>query len=86
MALVDEIESIASAKSCTPAQVALAWVIGRGEYIMPIVGTTKLENLKSNLGAFNVELSDNEQSALDALADRVKGDRYDKWGMAIING
>ena len=86
VALVDEIEAIASTKSCTPAQVALAWVIGRGEYIMPLTGTTRLENLKSNLGAYNVELSEDEQSALDALADRVKGERYDEWGMAIING
>ena len=84
--LVDEIEAIASIKSCTPAQVALAWVMGRGEYVMPITGTTKLNNLKSNLGAYNVELSDDEQSALDALADRVMGDRYDEWGMAILNG
>ena len=86
VALVDEIEAIASIKSCTPAQVALAWVMGRGEYVMPITGTTKLNNLKSNLGAYNVELSDDEQSALDALADRVIGDRYDEWGMAILNG
>ena len=86
VALVDEIEAIASIKSCTPAQVALAWVMGRGEYVMPITGTTKLNNLKSNLGAYNVELSDDEQSALDALADRVMGDRYDEWGMAILNG
>jgi len=86
VALVGEIETVASAKSCTPAQVALAWVIGRGEYIMALTGTTKLENLKSNLGAYDVKLSDNEQAALDALADRVKGDRYDEWGMAGING
>jgi len=84
--LVDEIEAVAKLKSCTPAQVALAWVIGRGEYIMPLTGTTKLEHLKSNLGAYNVELSDDEQSALDALADRVVGARYDEWGMASING
>lgn len=85
VALVDEIEAIASNKSCTPAQVALAWVIGRGEYIMPLMGTSKLENLVSNLGACDVELSGDEQAALDALADRVLGDRYDKWGMAGIN-
>ncbi len=86
VALVDEIETVASAKSCTPAQVALAWVIGRGEYIMALTGTTKLENLKSNLGAYDVKLLDNEQAALDALADCVRGDRYDEWGMAGING
>jgi len=86
VALVDEIEAVASTKSCTPAQVALAWVIGRGEHVMTIPGTTKLENLNSNLGAYNVELFDDEQATLDALADRVMGDRYDEMGMAIING
>ena len=86
VALVDEIEAVASAKSCTPAQVALAWVIGRGEHIMPLTGTTKLENLKSNLGTYKVILSEDEQTVLNGLADRVMGDRYDEWGMASING
>ncbi|MBE0583476.1 MAG: aldo/keto reductase [Desulfofustis sp.] len=86
MVLVDEIEAIASTKSCTPAQVALAWVISRGEHILTLTGTTKLENLRSNLGAYDVNLSDDERSALDALADRVRGDRYDEWGMKSING
>jgi aryl-alcohol dehydrogenase-like predicted oxidoreductase len=86
VALVDEIEAVASTKSCTPAQVALAWVIGRGEHVMAIPGTTRLENLNSNLGAYNVELFDDELATLDALADRVMGDRYDEMGMAIING
>lgn len=86
VALVDEIETVAAAKSCTPAQVALAWVLGRGEHIMALTGTTKPENLKSNLGAYDVKLSDDDQAALDALADRVSGDRYDEWGMAGING
>lgn len=85
VALVDEIEAIASNNSCTPAQLALAWVLGRGKHIMALTGTTKLSNLKSNLGAYNVELSKDEQANLDALADRVLGDRYDKWGMAGIN-
>jgi aryl-alcohol dehydrogenase-like predicted oxidoreductase len=86
VALVDEIEALASTKSCTPAQLALAWVINRGEHVMPLMGTTKLEHLKSNLGSYDVELSDDEKVALDALADRVMGDRYDEWGMASING
>ena len=85
VALVDEIEAVATAKSCTPAQVALAWVLGRGEHVMTIPGTTKLENLKANLGAYEIALSGDEQAALDQLADRVKGDRYDEQGMAIIN-
>jgi len=86
VALVDEIEAVAAAKSCTPAQIALTWVIGRGEHVLTIPGTTKMENLKSNLGAYDVLLSAGEQTTLDALADRVMGDRYDESGMAIING
>lgn len=86
VALVDEIEAIASTKSSTAAQIALAWVITQGEHIMPLTGTTKLDNLKSNLGAYDVELSEDEQTTLNALADRVIGDRYDEWGMASING
>jgi len=86
IALVDEIEKTASAKSCQSSQVALAWVLARGDHIMTIPGTTKLENLKTNLGAYEVELTNDEQTTLDHLADRVKGDRYDERGMSIING
>jgi aryl-alcohol dehydrogenase-like predicted oxidoreductase len=85
IALVDEIEAIASARSCLPAQIALAWVLGRGEHVMTIPGTTRLENLKVNLGAYEIQLSDEEQATLDTLADRVRGDRYDEQGMSIIN-
>ena len=85
VALVDEIEVIASAKSCTPAQIALAWVLGRGEHVMTIPGTTKLKNLKDNLGAYEIQLAESEQAKLDQLADRVMGDRYDEQGMAIID-
>jgi aryl-alcohol dehydrogenase-like predicted oxidoreductase len=86
VALAEEIEAVALAKSCTPAQIALAWVIGGGEHILALTGTTKLEHLKANLGAGDVELSHAERITLDALADRVLGDRYDTWGMAGING
>ena len=86
VALVDEIEAVAAAKSCAPAQVALAWVISRGEHVLTIPGTTRLENLKTNLGSYDVSLSPSELEALDALADKVKGERYDERGMAAING
>ena len=86
VALVDEIEAVASARGCTPAQVALAWVICRGEYVLTIPGTTKLENLQSNLGSYAIELGAEELETLGALADRVSGERYDERGMAAING
>jgi aryl-alcohol dehydrogenase-like predicted oxidoreductase len=86
LALAEELEAVALAKSCTPAQIALAWVIGRGEHILALTGTTKLQHLKANLGACDLELSHAERMTLDALAARVLGDRYDTWGMAGING
>ncbi len=85
VALVDKIEVVAAANSCTAAQVALAWVLGRGEHVMTIPGTTKLENLTANLSAYRVRLSDDERVTLDELADRVMGNRYDEQGMSIIN-
>lgn len=86
VALVDEIEALASAKTCVPAQIALAWVLGRGKNVMTIPGTTKLGNLKTNLGAYDITLTADEKKSLDSLADRVMGNRYDKRGMSIING
>jgi aryl-alcohol dehydrogenase-like predicted oxidoreductase len=85
VALVDEIEVVAAAKACTPAQIALAWVLGRGDHVMTIPGTTQLENLQVNLGAYDISLSGEEQATLDKLADRVRGDRYDERGMSIID-
>ncbi len=85
VALVDEIEAVAAAKGCSSAQVALAWVLGRGEHVMTIPGTTKLDNLKANLAAYDIALTDDEQAKLDVLADRVKGERYDEGGMSVIN-
>jgi aryl-alcohol dehydrogenase-like predicted oxidoreductase len=86
VALADELSAVAAARSCSPAQVALAWVLGRGEHILALTGTTKRANLQDNLGACDLTLSPAERAALDALAARVVGDRYDKWGMAGING
>ena len=86
LALVEQIEAIAKMHSCQAAQVALAWLLGRGDHVMTIPGTTRLENLKANLGAYEIVLSDDQVTTLDLLADRVSGDRYDSRGMSIING
>jgi aryl-alcohol dehydrogenase-like predicted oxidoreductase len=55
--VVDLLERIADRKSATPGQVALAWLLARKPWIVPIPGTTKLEHLEENLGALNVELT-----------------------------
>lgn len=85
LALADQIRAVAEARGVTPAQVALAWVLGRGDNILTIPGTTRLANLESNLAAADLELTDAERARLDALADEVAGDRYPPQGMAAIN-
>lgn len=85
LALVEEIGALASARGVKPAQIALAWVLGRSERVVTIPGTTQLENLKTNLAAAEVSLTADERGRLDALASRVKGERYDENGMQLVN-
>lgn len=76
--LVDRITAIAAAKGATPAQVALAWLLARKPWIVPIPGTTKLHRLQENLGAAALQLSADDLQqigvALDSIA--IVGDRY----------
>jgi aryl-alcohol dehydrogenase-like predicted oxidoreductase len=69
------------------AQVALAWVLHRGEHIVPIPGTTRLEHLEENAGAAEVRLSDDIMSRLDALINpaTVAGPRYNETVLAEID-
>ncbi|CTP84606.1 aldehyde oxidase [Xanthomonas translucens pv. arrhenatheri] len=77
-ALVARIAAIAADKGATPAQVALAWLLARKPWIVPIPGTTKLHRLEENLGAVELQLDASDlariQEALDAVA--IVGDRY----------
>jgi aryl-alcohol dehydrogenase-like predicted oxidoreductase len=86
LALVAEIERVAEDAGCTPAQVALAWVLARSESVVTIPGTTKVENLDGNLAAAAVQLDGDQTARLDALAESVKGDRYSEAGMAAVDG
>lgn len=74
--LVEAVKEVAAEKECAPAQVALAWVLGQGDHVVAIPGTTKLANLKTNLRALDCTLSDEERATLDTLADKVLGARY----------
>jgi aryl-alcohol dehydrogenase-like predicted oxidoreductase len=85
LALVSEIEALARAKQVSAGQIALAWVLSRGEHIVTIPGTTKLSNLESNLGAANVTFSADEAQRLESLAARVQGQRYNERGMSAVN-
>jgi aryl-alcohol dehydrogenase-like predicted oxidoreductase len=76
--LVNLVKQIASVKSATPAQIALAWVLAQRPWIVPIPGTRKLDRLMENLGAADVELTAGELRELNtALANiEISGDRY----------
>ena len=77
-ALVDRLGMVAAGKQSTPAQIALAWLLARKPWIVPIPGTTKLHRLKENLGAAAIELTEDDLRQIqDALAEiKVQGDRY----------
>jgi aryl-alcohol dehydrogenase-like predicted oxidoreductase len=77
-ALVDQLGSMAAAKQATPAQIALAWLLTRKSWIVPIPGTTRSHRLKENLGAAAIELTSDDLDRIEkALSNiKVQGDRY----------
>jgi aryl-alcohol dehydrogenase-like predicted oxidoreductase len=82
--LVEVVKDVARRHGVTPAQVALAWVLGRGEHVVAIPGTTKSSHLDEDLGALEVELTHEDLAALDPLVQRVRGARYNEAGMAAV--
>ncbi len=78
LALVERVRAIADEKGCTPGQLALAWVMRRGEDIVPIPGTKHVRYLEENVGALDVELTDDDLARLDEVAPpgAAAGDRY----------
>ena len=77
-ALIHMLGSIAERKKATPAQIALAWLLARKPWIVPIPGTTKLDRLDENIGAVLVELTPGDLRDMDEAASRiaVQGARY----------
>lgn len=75
--LVDELKKIADRKSAAPAQVALAWLLARKPWIVPIPGTTKQHRLEENLGSIDLDLDHSDLSEIDAVLATLKvvGDR-----------
>jgi aryl-alcohol dehydrogenase-like predicted oxidoreductase len=74
--IIDVLRTIAARRKATPAQVALAWVLSRGEDVVPIPGTRRRQRLDENLDALDLVLSPEELAELEPLAARVAGDRY----------
>lgn len=78
LTLLDGLAEVAREAGCTLAQLALAWLLHRGEHILPIPGTTRVAHLEENLGALRVSLTPAQMQRLDTLMppDRVAGARY----------
>ncbi|PYV04025.1 MAG: aldo/keto reductase [Acidobacteria bacterium] len=77
-ALVDLLRRVAERKKATPAQIALAWLLARKAWIVPIPGTTKLSRLEENIGAVAIELTSEDLREIDSAASKitVQGARY----------
>lgn len=84
--LVKKVEAMARQKACTPAQLALAWVLAQGDDLVPIPGTKRRTYLDDNLGALGVTLHADDLAALDAIAPKgsAAGLRYPEQGMRSI--
>lgn len=84
-ALAATVAALAAAKGVTPAQLALAWVLSRGEDVVPIPGTKSAARVEENAAAADLALTPQELGALDALG-RAAGDRYPAFLMKTIDG
>ena len=83
--LVARVEALARKKGCTPAQLAIAWLLSRGDDIVPIPGSTRSGRVEENAAAAAIKLSADEIAALDEVGAAVAGDRYPEGGMRTIN-
>jgi aryl-alcohol dehydrogenase-like predicted oxidoreductase len=87
LALVERLQEIATAKKCTPAQLALAWVHAQGDDIVPIPGTKRRKYLEQNVAALGIALTPEDLRRIDEVAPRgaAIGTRYSEAGMAAVN-
>jgi len=85
--LVEEVKALAATKRCTPAQLALAWVLAHGDDIIPIPGTKRRRYLEENLGALEIRLTPDDLAQLDRILPPggAAGTRYPESGMQVVN-
>ena len=86
-ALVAALRSVAEAKGATVAQLAIAWVLARGEDIVPLVGTTRRDRLAEAVDALQLELRENDLAVIERAVPpgAAAGDRYDERQMAMLD-
>jgi len=86
LALVDGVNAMAARKGCTAAQLALAWVLARAPFVVPIPGTKRRSNLENNAGALKVVLTDDERAELERIfpPGAAAGTRYPEAAMSSL--
>jgi aryl-alcohol dehydrogenase-like predicted oxidoreductase len=79
LALIEQLRVLCEAKHCTPGQIALAWIMGRDQGIIPIPGTKRIKYLEENVGAAAITLTSQERASLEELLPigAAAGTRYD---------
>jgi aryl-alcohol dehydrogenase-like predicted oxidoreductase len=83
--LAERVKELAAEKGVTAGQLTLAWVLHRGEQIVPIPGTKRVSYLEENLAAAELQLSDEEVQRIAESVPTASGDRYDAYGMRTVN-
>ena len=85
--LVNDFAEFATGKNCTPAQLALAWVLAQGENIIPIPGTKRLKYLEENVAAIDISLSKDDLQTIDDILSKHPdvGERYSEGAMKLVN-
>ncbi len=88
LSLVRVLEELAASKGVTAAQLALAWVLHQGDFIVPIPGTRKISRLEENAASAAIVLSQHDLDSIEAAVprDAVVGARYHEAGLAMVNG
>jgi aryl-alcohol dehydrogenase-like predicted oxidoreductase len=82
--IVGGVKAVSDRLGATPAQVALAWLLAQGPFIVPIPGTKRRKYLDQNLDSAQLELDERSRAELDSLAALVSGDRYLPWMMKLV--
>lgn len=85
--LINEFAELAEAKGCKPAQLALAWVLSKGDDIIPIPGTKRIKYLEENAAAVDIELTADEAAEIEAVVEKYPnvGQRYYEGAMRMID-
>lgn len=88
VALAQHLKELAARKGCTPAQLALAWILSRKYEVVPIPGTSSVQRLEENAAAIEIELSGADLESIERLTPKgsASGERYDRAMLGLVNG